>query len=181
MIVVEGPDGAGKTTLITQLSELLDLPVAPRVVTKETRAMVDLQQWVDNNLDAGFQRTIFDRHRLISEPIYGPIIRQEQQPGFTDLGWLGPRIGRFYALKPVIIYCIPPWETVWANIKGDMSNLVVRDRMQSIYSAYVNRAAIDHHVHRDNVFIWNYTDSPQVHGRPGWVWEVNEIVKERTQ
>ena len=41
MIIVEGPDGAGKTTVLQDLKTVFDLPVAPRVVSKETEAMVD--------------------------------------------------------------------------------------------------------------------------------------------
>ena len=68
MIIVEGPDGAGKTTLIRQLQERWpDLAVAPRVVSKDAEAMVDLQEWVNINLSDGPQYKIFDRHRLISE------------------------------------------------------------------------------------------------------------------
>ncbi|MCA1807247.1 MAG: ATP-binding protein [Actinobacteria bacterium] len=53
MIVVEGPDGAGKTTLIRDLSALLNIPVAPRVVSQETKAMVDLRQWTEDNVSRG--------------------------------------------------------------------------------------------------------------------------------
>src|ERR687883_686991 len=96
MIIVEGPDGGGKTTLITKLSDLFDLPIAERVVSKEARAMVDLVQWTERNVSEGSQHTLFDRHRLISEPIYGAILRDRFEPGFDDAKWLHEMMYRFY-------------------------------------------------------------------------------------
>lgn len=178
---MEGPDGGGKTSLIQRLQEQLHLDVAPRAVNKDTEAMVDLRVWVDENLDAGFQQLIFDRHRLISELIYGPIMRpQAPEPGFLDLTWLGPRMDRFYAIKPVIIYCLPSLRAVEDNVWDDPDNAAIRDKIRAIYQGYICRAAIDYHVHRENVHVWNYETSPQVHGLPGWLHEVSETMKERS-
>lgn len=176
MIVVEGPDGAGKTTLIEALMERFDLPVAPRVVSKDAVAMVDLMDWVDNNLEEGFQRTIFDRHRLISETIYGPILRTEPQPGFTRLSWMAPRLARFYRIQPIIIYCLPPLEVVKKNIIGDHDNQVVWEKIEAIYSAYVNRASLDIEFAPGKVFIWDYTHSPTIRNEPVFFNEINKLL-----
>ena len=80
MLIVEGPDGAGKTQLIQRLRLNLQLELMPRVVSSDTEMMVDLQEWVNEDLHAGLKRAIYDRHRLISEPIYGPVLRKEMQP-----------------------------------------------------------------------------------------------------
>lgn len=179
MIVVEGPDGAGKTTLIKQLVEELGLPVAPRVVSKGAEAMTDLRTWVDQNLDEGFQPRIFDRHRLISETIYGPILRHHQEPGFDQLKWIGPRMRRFYDLEPIIIYCLPPLEEVMKNISDDPDNVVVVDHIEAIYSAYVARAALDHTFAPGIVKVWDYTSSLKIEGLPSWMNEVRLKLRER--
>lgn len=142
MIVVEGPDGSGKTTLIRHLARETGLPVAPRVVSKNAEAMVDLKQWVEDNVNAGFQATIFDRHRLFSEPIYGPILRQHFEPGFDDPDWFRTQLYSFYQARPVVIYCLPPFEVVWSNVEHDPENTVVNERrnMRAIWGAYLNKA-----------------------------------------
>lgn len=158
MIIVEGPDGAGKTTLIEQLKERYGLEVAPRVVTKGAEAMVDLKVWVEENLDQGFQYLIFDRHRLISEYIYGPLLRKEQQPGFTDLIWSWRMLDRLYNdVNPLIIYCLPSLEVVKANVSGDPENEVIAEHIEAMYAAYVHRIALDQ-IHRPrHTIIWDYT------------------------
>lgn len=179
MIVVEGPDGAGKTTLIKSLQEELQIPVAPRVVTKGTEAMVNLKDWVNNNLDEGFQPTIFDRYRLISEPIYGPILRNRQEPGFDRLEWLAPRLRRFYDLSPIIIYCLPPLEVVKANLIGDDDNKEVVGRIDGIYSAYVAKAAIDLTYSPGITKVWDYQTTPKINNLPFWFNQIRAELETR--
>lgn len=180
MIIVEGPDGAGKTTLIRHFTED-GIPIAPRVVSKDTKAMTNLQDWVDNNLDEGFQGVIYDRYRLISEPIYGTILRDHPEPGFADLKWLGPRLRRFYELEPIIIYCLPPLDVVVENIKNDPDNQVVLPYIRRIYSAYIAKAAADLEFAPGTVRVWDYTSTPRINDRPFWfnsaVYELKERLK----
>lgn len=159
MIVVEGPDGAGKTTFIEKLVAELDLPVAPRVVSKDAEAMVDLKTWTEKNVSEGFQATIFDRHRLVSEPIYGAVLRDRFEPGFDDVRWLHEMFFRFYEMcRPIIIYCLPPFEAVRTNIVGDRNNEVVQKDIRRIYALYAARAASDMALRPQNTFRYDYTD-----------------------
>lgn len=158
MIIVEGPDGAGKTTLIRQMCAEFDIEVAPRVVGKDTKDLVDLQQWVEDNLNEGFQWKIFDRYRLISEFCYGPTLRPVQRPGFTNRAWVWNSLRRLYQeVRPVIIYCLPKLEVIKENLRDDPDNEVVRDHIEQIYAAYVERAALDSLLIPGRVVIWDYT------------------------
>lgn len=158
MIIVEGPDGAGKTTLIKSLVQVTDLPVAPRVVSKEAEAMIDLKRWTEDNVMQGFQGVIYDRHRLISEPIYGSVLRNRFEPGFSDLYWLHQMNFQLYLqVKPILIYCLPPFPVVYDNVKDDPDNDRVASKIRKIYSLYVNKAATDR-VMYDNTFIYDYTN-----------------------
>lgn len=141
MIIVEGPDGAGKTTLVEELSRKLQLPVAPKVVDHNTNAITDLVRWVDYNIEQGLTPTLYDRHRLISEPIYGPIMRGRLEPGFDDFHWLKTRQAQFQTLKPLVIWCLPPVDIVLHNVSGDKLNEAVAEKIQQIYWLYWNEAA----------------------------------------
>lgn len=162
MIIIEGPDGSGKTTLIKQLAGVTQLPIAPRVVSKDAEAQVDLVEWVEQNLKQGFQATMFDRHRLISEPIYGPTLRAKAEPMFDNFIWLSNQLHRFYGMGPVIIYCLPPFEAVWESVRSDPDNKVVHDERtaRAIYNLYVTRASLDYTRMGHRVLIYNWiTDS----------------------
>ena len=167
MIIVEGPDGAGKTTLINHLVENTGLSVAPRVVSKDAEAMVDLKQWTEMNLAGGFQMKIFDRHRLISEPIYGPVLRSQPEPGFSEVLWFYEMIGQLYGeVRPMVIYCLPPWSVVWENIIKTEDNKRFHGNPQGshqIYQAYFNKAITDHVLY-PNAWMYDYSDdaAPEV-------------------
>jgi hypothetical protein len=144
MIIIEGPDGSGKSTLIQRLAKDLGLPIADKVVDSSTKALTDLARWTEDNVEKGFQPLIFDRHRLISEPIYGPATRARQDLKFLDLGWLADMMWRFYQAKPLIVYCLPDLETVRVNVhKVETDNAAVASRIAAIYAGYVARSAAD--------------------------------------
>lgn len=144
MIIVEGPDGSGKSTLVTTLAQRLRLPVAGKVVGSDTQPLVNIREWTEDNVARGFQPVIFDRHRLISEPIYGPAMRKRQDADFYDLTWLSSMMWQFYQAKPIIIYCLPDILTVRENVlREDTDNSAVKDHIVAIYAGYVARASLD--------------------------------------
>lgn len=152
MIIIEGVDGSGKSTLVQTLAERLELPVAPRVVSKDMTPMVDLRKWTDENLAAGFQEMIFDRHRLISEPIYGPVMHRHPDAGFWDLPWLSTAMAMLRVLRPVTIYCIPPFNVVWENLEHDPENREARAQALHLYHAYMAAACNNPHA-----MVYDYT------------------------
>lgn len=173
MIIVEGPDGAGKSTLVKLLSEKLNLPVAAKVVSSDTQPMTDLVAWTESNVAAGFQRTIFDRHRLISEPIYACFRDGDPTASFMDLGWLAEQMWHFYQVKPILIYCLPRLQTVVANVKNPSTdNGAVAEWIEHIYAGYVARAAAD--MSRGLVKLYNY-EVTRADDILGWVdWKLQE-------
>lgn len=138
MIIVEGPDGAGKTTLIQQLSHAWGVPIAPRVVATDTSAMVDLCEWTEQNLNRGFHSDVlYDRHRLISDPIYQAAIpTKTPDMRLYRPGWLRSQYERFMQCHPFIIMCLPPRTVVHANLADDPHNEAILPHIDRVYNGY---------------------------------------------
>jgi hypothetical protein len=160
MIIVEGPDGAGKTTLIQELKKSNpQLEVAPRVVSKDTQALVNLRDWVDANLAKGFQpSTIYDRHRLISDPIYRfKIPGKSMDEDFYEPKWLATAHLQLRAIAPILIFCLPPLQTVLSNLEDDEENSAVTDHIVPIYFDYVASMARYLADPKFSTFVYDYT------------------------
>ncbi len=102
MIIVEGPDNSGKTTLCEGLANTLEIKVkhsgGPCKEESDFRNRM-AKIMIDSNV-------IYDRVPAISEVIYQPVVRAE-----TD-NWIFPifkeYINRLLELDPILIYCRPP-------------------------------------------------------------------------
>lgn len=163
MIVVEGPDGAGKSTLIERLKLDLGLPVADRSMTGDLRPLKAMGEWIEECVNAGFQDKIYDRFALISGPLYAPIMDDKYQLNlYNSAQWMFDMHWRFYRrCKPVIIYCLPPIAEVRDNVRRGDDNEAVKDKIERIYQAYVVRAALDHGY--PDSYLFDYTRDNQ-HG-----------------
>jgi len=155
LIIVEGPDGGGKTVLAKSLSAVTGWDIGGKVVDSDTKPMTDLRVWTENNLDRGYHPGIYDRHRLISEPIYSTVIPDRKiDEDFWNPDWLASAMYRFHLISPFVILCMPPGEEVAKNVFGDDKNSVVAPHIARLYRAYFHYGLIHSEV---NVHWWNYT------------------------
>jgi len=96
MIVLEGPDGGGKSTLAKAISKATDWPIVgsegPPQSTEEFLDRIERYFKMGN-------RVIFDRHPCISNVAYD-IIRDPRDRTLIPQ----PFIDRVYAQDPIIIY-----------------------------------------------------------------------------
>lgn len=145
MIIVEGPDGSGKSSLAQKLCIDLPAPIAPKAVSGEMNDIVDVQKYVDQHLDEGFRKLIFDRFALISEPIYSAAMRKiEPRAGWMDYRWLSQAHSRMRDVAPLVIICLPPIDEVWKNCQRDEFNKRLfpdKQRIAAVYWLYFNLAA----------------------------------------
>jgi hypothetical protein len=139
-IVVEGPDGSGKTTLINEL--LTRMPEAwdlhPRFTHSTNGPHPNLAQLVRDDMSELSLRVkpwIYDRHPLVGEYIYGPACRGSLAQGFEHNGWRGLMTDRLTD-HAVLVLCLPPWHIVNANMMAGQHVAGVMDNAYRIYSDY---------------------------------------------
>lgn len=112
LVIVEGPDGAGKSTLIQNLVALGGFVSAhtggpPR----DKQDLEDKLAKVATALDAaGPDTLILDRHPAVSDPIYSKVTGSRS---FATPGELGEQVG---ALNPVFVYCRGSADSMRGNI-----------------------------------------------------------------
>lgn len=117
IIVVEGPDNVGKTTLGLWLAKELRAVYVKVERPKRAVDLVAYQHFLETaNSYSGW--VVADRHVAISEPIYGPICRGGHDLKDSDLEMCLARLA-------AIIYCRPPTARI-------MSTLAERPQMEGV-------------------------------------------------
>ena len=178
MIIVEGPDGAGKTTLVKRLSEELGLEVMPRAVSKEAKSLTTIDDYITTELDKGFGARLYDRFALISGPFYGSLPDPTFKGLMWNLDWLTLAHFRLRQIDPAIIVCLPPLEEVLKNVHTGDDNRVVQQHIGAIYINYLNFLAS--HKFGTSVMHWDYTN-PNHHRLQGLLtWAQGRAEYERT-
>lgn len=143
-IIVEGPDGSGKTTFLREMSSLVGKEIRQRdYVDSITGPVPDLFLWVKRDIQMwgqpGSREYIWDRHPMISEYIYGPHVRGRVSEGFDSVQ--AQLILRYIQAEVKLIVCLPPFHEVLANIerdKGLQAPWVTRPNIAKIYSSYAS-------------------------------------------
>lgn len=104
MIVLEGPDGGGKSTLLERLK-----PVFREYEFLHSGGPVRSSTDLDARMAQSHPRQVRDRHYCISEPIYGPLFGRPNM--ITE-----PVMQHFLRQRPFVIFCfaldddMPPQE-----------------------------------------------------------------------
>jgi hypothetical protein len=94
-VVIEGPDGGGKSTLARTLSDALDMrvqqgsgpPKRPGEIERRTRDYLAMRS------------TLFDRHPCVSQTMYGQLRGETLSPDMASL------IIDFYRSPVLFVYC----------------------------------------------------------------------------
>ena len=136
IIILEGPDGSGKTTLANNLRDRHGYQIVKTGSPQPGESV--FHSYTNTLLDAvnSNHRTVFDRHYL-GELIYGPLLR-----GCDQLGLQGrDLVERLIAARGVaLVICVPPWSTLvkgW-EVKDDL--LKRQDQLRTVNAAYVQEA-----------------------------------------
>ena len=124
LIIVEGCDGTGKTTLIQALAADLNLPII-KSFKPQSRAHIDQ---FDNWAKACPRIPLCDRHSAISDIVYGKVLRGGT-PSDLDLA-------RSKLRNNFVVYCCPPLTAVQNNVHVEPQMKGVKEQLRQIYNAY---------------------------------------------
>lgn len=140
-IIVEGMDGSGKDTLIRDLiPTFVDHTPHERASTSLGGPVPNLAEWVARDASKMANHAwIYNRHPLVSEPIYGPIRPDRPtEETFTNPAWLSA-YRRIVARESVLVICQPPFHIVKATLdhQGAEAHMPgVYDNALTLYTKY---------------------------------------------
>lgn len=123
-VILEGPDGAGKSTLAKFLSELLGLPVI------HTGGPPDSKTALEAKLELCRQHGLFDRVPMISDPIYSTIAAR---PLYIPRHELMEELAR---MNPVVVYCRGKTRRMWENISQERKAHKSPDHLKQVMVEY---------------------------------------------
>ena len=155
MIIVEGPDGSGKTTLVGQIEEQWKLTREPRAVSKDAKALTPVDRYIERELEKGFGLRLYDRFAMISSPCYAMLPDRTFSGDMFDPTWLRLTWAQFYRINPVVIVCLPSMDTVKGNTRvGKHDGVNLENDIETIYIQYLSWFAGQ--VHNTSVMRWDY-------------------------
>lgn len=136
MIIVEGPDGAGKTGLVRKLTIEFSLPTHERASHGVAGPVDNLFEWAHRDVVTMPEQpiSVYDRHPLISEYVYGPICRSTLPVGFTTP--TAHALIRMMAPRVLVVMCRPPLERLTASVTPERDMPGVTEHIERIASAY---------------------------------------------
>lgn len=142
IILIDGPDGSGKTTLANKISTQTGYPIVhmsyPKTAEEKQQMM---QQYV--NAIKGAKNIIFDRC-WYSEMVYGPIVRSGSAISYPEMYALEKLLAKVGA---IIIYCTGTKSTLWKRCqKRGEDYIVSKDAFDTLCDAYDEVMDVPHYI-----------------------------------
>lgn len=142
ILIIEGPDGSGKSILAQQLSRQTGYPIIHRSQPKTEEEK--------KHMMAEYLLTIKERKNVIfdrcwySEMAYGPVMRDDSVISYPEMYALERMLAKNGAM---IIYCTGSEPALWMRCtKRGEDYITSRDDFKAIYSNYEDIMNAPHYV-----------------------------------
>jgi hypothetical protein len=163
VIIVEGPDGAGKSTLVAEIENDWGITKEPKQTSAQAVSLEPPGHWIEQQLAKGFGMRLYDRFALISSPCYTMLENRTMVWPLTDPAWMKIQHWRLQRIDPLIIWCLPPLEVVQDNLRReDDSGRGLLDHIEEIYLAYVASYGMMS-AGTTSQIVWDYTQPDLPH------------------
>lgn len=142
MLVVEGPDGAGKTVLIGKILQSFPKLSMPAVIDRSQLPNVNVRERVYEAIAEevrGWKPPQVHDRLFYSELVYGPILRGSCKFAQPEKRWIATQL---LMTETVVIICLPPLSVVKLNILSAINEDPkahipgVQEKMDDIYRSY---------------------------------------------
>jgi len=135
MVIVEGVDNTGKTTLIDNLCR--DLPLLNRIPKTPGPAPEEVM-WAFSKEYLGkpinqTRNMIFDRFHTLSELVYGPVIRGKIALSPDKVAWINDHLKLH---RPLLIYCNRPIDRILSSFDEREQLEGVKDKIENLQLGY---------------------------------------------
>lgn len=166
LTILEGPDGAGKTTLAKTVygdREYYHLGPPPKWKDGAFKQCLELLRKLE--VDVSPDREIVIDRLCYGEMIYGPVLR-----GGTDLTWAHVRMIErvLLGMEADLVICLPPFKYVQENWERNKANELIQsvEDLWKVYNFYMTQ--LTHEVQLIPWGVYDYT-TVQYKARPGMV------------
>lgn len=175
MIIVEGPDGAGKSTLCEKLESHFFQQGANRMdwmaemgISRDEMKEVPTRRYYHALREAYGPCTYIHDRLFFSSLVYGPLMQGNIQMSEEDRKTISRTI---LALACPIIVCLPPREIVHMNVSGEGHQMEgVREIIDDIYDGYQEVI-----VSQAYPFVMYYDYTGEFDQKPSY-WDFDQLV-----
>lgn len=148
MLIIEGPDCSGKTTLAADIEAeypYLNYRRPPSLSSSKGANFGVCEWWVEQLERSAWERMhgVYDRCFAISEPVYTTVTNREPNCVSRELSDM---VSMLITQKPTIIFCLPDWAKIREAEAGATDKPSLQGmsplREQLVWWAYFNQMVL---------------------------------------